>query len=365
MTRCSKCLLPSSIPGSNFNQFNECSWCQSNYPNYIPKGAEKLREVLELNRSKSGSADCLVGVSGGKDSSYALLELKETFGIKVEAFTYVHDGSTQFSVENAKNVCKNLGVKHHIVSLPNHTHLETFKAFFSSWVKSNTIVSATMTCVACKHLHILGAELAVKRNIPMIVWAQNPLEHAPFLALKVKKKQETQQGRDGLLKGSLLLAKEMTSSMETTKGVIRHFPTCLYGCLSFSPTSKYLKLRYPAKHIFFFDYCEWNSTKIIEKLVKRAGWELPSKVESDWHSDCVFNIFKEYMYQKMLGASYMDAFLSNQIRHGILSRDEAWSMMVKNKKHYADALFNALDFVGLSHLSPKIDLSCFNIEGKQ
>ena len=357
MIRCSKCLLPLTLSDRNSNKLNECPWCQSNFPNYAPKGAEKLREILELNRSKSGSADCLVGVSGGKDSSYVLLELQKTFGMMVEAFTYSHDGLMSFALENAKNVCKNFGVKHHVVSLANHTHLESFKTFFNVWIKSPTTVSAALTCVACKHLHILGAELAVKRKIPMMVWGNCPLEAPPFLAIK-----EENYEREGLLKSAIFLAKEMCLSRELQKGVIKHLSTCLYGCLAFDPTSKYLKLRYPSvEHVFFFNYLDWNPSNIVERLVADAGWKPPKNVVSDWHSDCLFRVFKEYMFQKMFGVSYMDAFLSNQIRHGIISRNEAWDILVRSKKNFADELVKALDFVGLRHLTQEIDVSCFDI----
>lgn len=360
MMRCSKCLMPSSLPDSNFNQFNECSWCQSKFPNYVPRGAEELREILEKNRTKSGSADCLIGLSGGKDSSYVLMELQETFGMRVEAFTYFHDGLMPFALENAKNVCKNLGVKHHIVSLPDHIHLESFKTFFSAWVRSARLVTAALTCVACKHLHILGAEVAVKRGIPMMVSAVCSFELPPFLALRKLSKEHFD--REGVLKGAMLLARETGLSIELCKGIIRHLSTCLYGCLAFSPTSKYLRLKYPTiKHVFFFDYCEWNPSDIVEKLTTNVGWKKPENVVDDWHSDCVFNVFKEYMFQKMFGASYMDAFLSNQIRYGIISRDEAWDILVRSKEYFANELMKALDFVGLKHLAEEMDISCFHI----
>ncbi len=362
MTRCSRCLLTSSLPGSNFDESNECYWCQSNYPNYNPEGAARLKEILEQNRSEHGSADCLVGVSGGKDSSYVLLQLQQTFGMRVEAFTYAHDGSTPFSLENARIVCRNLDVKQHIVSLPNHEHLESFKTFFKAWLECPTRTSAAMVCVACKHLHILGTELAVKRNIPMLVWSTCPLENPPFIALEPKGTKGKDFERQGMFQSAVQLTKEMIHSRQFAAGFFKHFSTCTYGCLAVVPTAKYLSLRYPSKqHILFFRYCEWNPTDIIREIVSKAGWKPPANVPDDWHSDCLFNVFKEYMFQKMLGVSYTDAFLSNQIRHGILRRDEAWDMLVESKEYYAQATLKVLDAVGLGHLKHQIDTSCFLI----
>lgn len=359
MIRCSKCLLPSTLPGSDFDEFNECSWCRSKFPYYSPRGAAELKEILESNRSTSAPADCLVAVSGGKDSCYALVELQRDFGLRVEAYTYVHDGLTPHALRNAENVCETLKVKHQVVSLPNHVHLETFKTFFDVWVKSPTAVSAALTCVACKHYHLLGAELAAKRKIPMIVNAGCAIEHVPFSAVNMIDREHLK--REGLLKGVLLLAKEMGLSTELCKGIMRHLSICFYGSLAYAATSRYLKLRYPSvKHIMFFDYCEWDPIDITEEVMN-VGWEHPSDVADDWHSDCAFHVLKEYMFQKMFGVSYTDAFLSNQIRYGFISREAAWSKLVDGKRYFAGKLLDALDFAELGHLSRQVDASCFDI----
>lgn len=361
--RCIKCLMLSSLPGSDFDQQGVCVWCRSNFPGYIPKGREKLAKVLAENRSKSSAVDCLVGLSGGKDSSYALVELRETFGMRVEAFTYSHEGLTSFAMENAMRVCDMLDVRNHLLSLPEKEHLESFKTFFNAWVKSPTKLAAALTCAACKHLHILGAELALERKIPMVVWSMCPLECAPFLSLKVQTSRERQMQRGGMLSGGLALAGSMVRSIALSKAVFKHFSTCLFGCLAFSPTTRYFKLRYPGiKNIFFFDYCNWDPAEMTERLVKKTGWKLPDKVLIDWHSDCVFNVFKEYMFQKMFGVSYMDAFLSNQIRQGIVCRDEAWDILLRSKGYFAAEMKSALKFVGLDSLEDKLDLTCFEID---
>lgn len=358
--RCSKCLMPSSLPNSNFNQSNECSWCQSDFPNYSPKGTEKLGEILDQHRIEYGSADCLVGVSGGKDSSYVVMELQRTFGMKVEAFTYAHDGLKPFALQNAKKVCEKLGVKHHNVSIPGNKHLETFKSFFNVWMKSPTLLTANLSCVACKHLHILGTELAIKRKIPMVVWGMIPLENPPLTAIDREGVKDIEQGN--MLKNAMLFAKEILNSMDLFKAVMSHFSTCFYGCMAVSPTTSYIKLRYPSvKQILFFDYVDWKPHKMIESLVANAGWEPPTKVATDWHYDCIFSAIKSYMFQKTLGITYMDAFLSNQIRYGLISRKEAWDTLVASKKDAGDRLVEALYYLGLSHLIPKIDTHCFDI----
>lgn len=343
MTRCSKCILPSTLPNSNFDKNGECYWCQTNYPNYNPIGAEKFQEVINKYRGKSQYSDCLVGVSGGKDSCYILTELKETYNLRVEAFTYIHGASSTHSLENAKKICKALDIKHHIVSLPNNSHLATFKTFYSVWEKSPTLISANMGCVACKHLHTLGYKLAKERNIPMLVWGHCPLEVPPILAIKSDSSKERGLYRTGLLTNSLSLMKEMINNFEFTKGFFKHFNICVEGCLSISPDSKYLRMRFPSiKSINFYDYIEWNPLVILKKLESK-GWIKP---DNDWHSDCLISTIKDYQFKKTSGIIYLEAFLSNQIRAGLISRDDALAQLKLKEKSQCD-LEASLRLIGI------------------
>jgi len=53
-----------------------------------PHPGHLLEEMADDLRSKDGQADCLVGLSGGRDSSYALHYIKEVLRMHPVAFTY-------------------------------------------------------------------------------------------------------------------------------------------------------------------------------------------------------------------------------------------------------------------------------------
>lgn len=359
-TRCAKCVLPSSLPGSDFDADGVCSWCRSGFPNYAPKGRAALETFLAENLRNDSAADCMVGIRGGKDSSYVVMQMKRQFGLRVEAFTYAHDGLTDFALENAKRVCQTMHVPHHVVSLPDHEHLKSFRAFFQAWLKGEDPVAAAMTCVACKHLHILGTKLAKERNIPVVVWSLCPLETPPFIPTQARGTGKA--ASSGMIGLAGTLAKSALTEPAFLRGLASHFPTCLFGCLAFRPDSGYLQRRYPSvKHVHYFEYMAWNGQEIVAALKEETGWGVPPHIKSDWHSDCVFNVFKEFMFQKMLGASYTDAFLSNQIRHGLLTREQAWPELVRSKRYYSEALPKALEILGLPHLLPQCDRTCFDI----
>lgn len=362
VTRCTKCVMPSSVPGSDFNSDGECAWCRSGFPNYTPRGDSALRLMLDTHRSHGRAADCLVGVSGGKDSSYALLELRRTFGMRVEAFTYTHDGLEPFALENARVVCRALDVKHHTVSLPDHTHLQSFKAYFCAWLEDEEPVSAAMTCVACKHLHVLGLRLAQERSIPMVIWSVCPLEDPPFVPTQLASSNQSRQR--GLVDLGVTFLKRIYRQPEFRAAFLSDMGMSTVGCLAFRPDNRYLRLRYPTvTQLQFFDYVNWDGNRIRATLQEQTAWSVPDSAGPDWHSDCAFNVFKEYMFQRMLGASYTDGFLSNQIRHGLMTRDAAWQQLIESKAHFSRELMRTLTRLDLDHLRSRVDPGCFEVDG--
>ena len=324
-------------------------------------GEEKLENILSAYRGRGKAADCLVGVSGGKDSSFVLTELVRRYGLSVEAFTYVHAGLTAQALDNSRRVCETVGVRQHLVGLPGQAHLDSFATFFRAWLERPGTVAAALTCVACKHLHLLGTQLAARSGIPLVVWASSPMEYSPFLSVAVKSSPGRGMARGGLLSGALRLAAGSLRSPALVAGLYRHFSLCLQGCLAFTPATPWLRLRYPAvRQLYFFEYCAWNPSRMRESLMSTAGWR-PPDAPDDWHSDCLFHVLKEYMFQSMLGASYTDAFLSNQIRKGLLTRDSALQALDVSKRYFRTQVPDVLNKLGLDEFGSHLDLECFNI----
>ena len=79
MTRCVRCLMPSTYPDITFNEDGVCNHCLSH------KKPVPLGESLFLQRihSKRGAQyDCVLGISGGKDSCYVAYLAKKKFGLR-------------------------------------------------------------------------------------------------------------------------------------------------------------------------------------------------------------------------------------------------------------------------------------------
>ncbi|MPZ45400.1 MAG: hypothetical protein GEV05_18810 [Betaproteobacteria bacterium] len=117
MKRCKRCLLPEAVPGSDFDSNGVCRPCREYRPDSRSK-AEEARKVCEADLERtlkdvrgSGQYDCLVPLSGGKDSVYLIHRLKNDYGLRVLAHTTdINIGPIAWS--NIRRAVDKLDVEH-------------------------------------------------------------------------------------------------------------------------------------------------------------------------------------------------------------------------------------------------------------
>ena len=80
LKKCTKCVLPETYPHIHFDKDGVCNYCL-NYEKQTFFGEDALNDYLEKFRSNSGKPDCIVGLSGGRDSCYGLHLLKTKYGL--------------------------------------------------------------------------------------------------------------------------------------------------------------------------------------------------------------------------------------------------------------------------------------------
>ena len=115
LKKCSKCILPETYPFIKFDNNGVCNYCNS-YEKQKFLGEDELSNILEKYRSKDDQPDCLVGLSGGRDSSYGLHLLKTKYKMNPIAYTYDWGLTTDISRINQSRICGKLGIEHIIRS---------------------------------------------------------------------------------------------------------------------------------------------------------------------------------------------------------------------------------------------------------
>ena len=161
---CMRCGLPSNYPSAEFDREGVCNFClsfetyQQNAEKYF-KTPDGLRSIFEESKAKNKSEyDCLMLLSGGKDSSYALSRLVK-MGLNVLAFTLDNGYISKQAKANIKRVCEELNVTH----IFGKTNMMD-EIFVNSLQNFNNV------CNGCfKTIYTLSIKVALEKQIPFIV----------------------------------------------------------------------------------------------------------------------------------------------------------------------------------------------------
>ena len=94
MRFCSRCILPETFPGIHFDEKQVCNYCRQFEceggplpPELKARNSAWFDRLIAARRGK-GRYDCLVGMSGGKDSTYVAYVLKEKYGLSILGYTF-------------------------------------------------------------------------------------------------------------------------------------------------------------------------------------------------------------------------------------------------------------------------------------
>lgn len=115
MRICKKCIQPDTRPGIYFNEKGVCGAClyeeEKKTINWT-KREQDLKDIAEWTKEKArennGNYDCVIGVSGGKDSTFQALYARDRLGLRPLLVNSEPEGITEIGQKNIENL-KNLG----------------------------------------------------------------------------------------------------------------------------------------------------------------------------------------------------------------------------------------------------------------
>ena len=115
---CSKCVMDTSDPNIKFNDHGVCDHCINFDNNIHDKWKENIKDSKELSTlakkiKKQGAGkdfDCIIGLSGGLDSSYATYIVKEKMGLRPLLFHVDAGWNTDQAVGNIEKLVDGLGL---------------------------------------------------------------------------------------------------------------------------------------------------------------------------------------------------------------------------------------------------------------
>jgi len=300
LERCSICILPARLPGIKLNDSGKCNYCvefeksmkadQSRYESL----KIEFENILEKKRGK-GLYDCLVPVSGGKDSMYVLYVLSRVYDMKVLAFNMNNGFQSPVARKNIKNAVKKVGAEL-ITYTPSESSMnKLFRIFLSQ---------AGEICSPCNNLiHSSSERIARQNGIPLVVEGGGGRWSASIRGASISKYSNYPY--------YFRVVKDKILPLEVKK----YMPKS-----TMDYTIDRLLSKKP-KFISLFNYYNTQKNHFLETIERELDWIPPSQELE--HGDCLLNPLKDYLVCKKWGFSEITGGYSTQVRNGKMTREDA------------------------------------------
>ncbi|NLW44481.1 MAG: glucosamine 6-phosphate synthetase [Syntrophomonadaceae bacterium] len=346
LKRCTKCILPETMPFIEFDEDGVCNYCHNYKPRNTPKPKEELFELVEPYRRKN-KPDCIVPFSGGRDSSYGLhLIVNE---LKMTPITYTYDWGmvTDLGRRNISRMCAKLGVENIVVAANISKKRQNIVKNLKAWLKSPHLGMISILTAGDKHFFQHVETIKKETGISLNLWSTNPLEvthfKAGFLGVKpdFEGKKVYMTGVYNQLIYQILRFKAMLQSPG-------YFNSSLWDTLSGEYYRSFAKKK---DYYHIYDYWYWDE-KVINETLKQYDWEVAPDTNATWRIGDGTAAFYNYIYYTVAGFTEHDTFRSNQIREGQITREEALKLVkdenrprYQNIRWYLDTL--NMDFLAV------------------
>jgi glutamine---fructose-6-phosphate transaminase (isomerizing) len=322
MRRCTRCILPETMPYIAYDAEGVCNYCHS-YKPWEKRPESELVEKLDRIRSKDGSHDCIVAFSGGRDSSYGLHLLKEKYGMNPITFSYDWGMVTDLARRNQARMCGKLGLEHIWISADIKEKRAHIRRNVLAWLKKPDLGLIPLFMAGDKEVLWHANKLMETYKIDMMAFCTNELEKTVFkqgfLGVDAR---ETRVGKPSTLPitGKLGMLWKYGKRFAANPAYFnRSMPDTVFAFFSY----------YVIKQNYFsiFDFIDWDEDEINRTLISEYDWEVAKDTNSTWRIGDGTAPFYNYIYHTVTGFSEFDTFRSNQIREGQLTREQALALI--------------------------------------
>lgn len=343
--RCTKCILPETMPFIKFDSLGVCNYCNTYTPRNNPKPKEELFKLMEPYRRKGKELDCIVPFSGGRDSCYGLHLIVEELNMKPVTYTYDWGMVTDLGRRNISRMCAQMGVENIIIAADISKKRRNIRKNLIAWLKSPHLGMMAMLTAGDKHFFRHVESIKKQTGISLNLWGVNPLEVTHFKTGFLDIEPDFEEKRvysHGAMKQLRYHSKRFKAMLESPS----YFNSSLFDTLS---GEYYRSFTEKKDYYHLFDYWRWDEDEVNDTLLNKYDWEKSIDTSTTWRIGDGTAAFYNYVYYTVAGFTEHDTFRSNQIREGQISREKALELVedenqprYQNIRWYLDTL--GLDF---------------------
>lgn len=299
--RCKKCIMPVIEGHVKLDKDGVCDCCREFSDTYTNDSNEKggineLKEIIEMQlKEERGKYDCLVAVSGGKDSIMCLHVAKEILGLNPLAVFIDNGFGVPEMLQNIHHAVEKLDVD--FVSYRSNGLRNIFKELLLT-------KKPIYYCRVCHEMiDIYLREIAQKYNIRLLL--------------------------GGYTKGQAYSRSEelywiFEESDRNTIETLIQKPEFEDIAEIVSDHAMYLYENFDSVYqINPFEYMDYDEKAIISFLKEEYDFSLPIRSWPKNSTNCLFNYVSQHLARKNFGYSQHETEVSTLVRDGEMSRERA------------------------------------------
>ena len=325
MDYCKRCVYPAnSRPGIVFDDDGVCSGCRLaesrpgiDWATREPLLREILGEHKARQREKGNPYDCIIPVSGGKDSTFQVWLLRNKYGMNPLLVTYNHTFNTALGVRNLTNLIKQLDC-----------NLIRFTTAPGAAIRIAKYMLAKVGDVTW-HYHAgimtFPIRTAVQYDVPLIVWGEHGFSelvgmhnYDDFVEFTKKKRQEHD------MRGF-----EPEDLLEEPDCPLSRYDLAPF----FYPSDEQIE-QVGIRGIYLSNFMEWDGRQHAELMIEQVGFETAQSRERTFNlydklDDIHANGLHDYLKFLKFGYGRCTDEVSFEIRRQRMTREEGIDLVAQ------------------------------------
>jgi N-acetyl sugar amidotransferase len=331
---CVRCCMPETTEGILFDESGVCQACQSSEQKiHIDWTVREkaLQALLMEHKAKAGdNYDCIVPISGGKDSTFQLHVLTKVYGMKPLAVTFSHNWFSETGKRNLENSLEKFSVDH-IMFTPNRALV-------------NKLARESLGHIgdSCWHCHAgVGAfplQIAVRFKIPLLIWGESVAESSGRASYNNPVRKFD---REYFLKVSAKVTADKMICDDITSQDVNPFRL---------PSAEDCE-RIGLMGIHLGDFIFWDDERQTEFVRDEYGWEecdIEGAYKRYKSAECIMPGVHDYTKFLKRGYGRSTDQASLDVRTGLLTREEAFELAKAGDQARPGALDHYLKITGMT-----------------
>ena len=318
---CKICHLPEGTLEVVLDENNICNYCNF-YDSQLKQFFERKKDpealIKRLHLFKNHyTYDAIVGLSGGKDSTYVLYKLVREYNLNVLAVTYDNGFLTDLAKKNIKTTIDKLGCDHKFY-VPN---IKAMKSLYTTLTRLTA-----EPCIACMLIGLyFNFKLCLELQIPFFVNGRSPAQMLATL-------YEGSWDNFHLIIEQNLSPHSFKTSMTIANQYLNNTKTILNNIYSTEelnsiyehlfPNEELINENFCTEYVSYFLFHDYDEIAIKKFLAEKLDWKKPEKDPLLSHFDCEIHDACEYLYQEKHGISMLTPEIAAMLRMKVLNSSQ-------------------------------------------